>query len=417
MRALIKLLLLLLLLALLLLAGLTYLATSTAPLVTQQVTLSHEDIAHARSILRRYDPRRHQAGTTQTVQIAPEDINLAANYLLQKVIDGKIRMTLAEHLLRINATLRFDRLPLRPFINIDGAIASEGGQPRITRLQIGRLHVPDVVANAATRWLVDELARRTGRRADTGFIEDLQLTPEGLQLRYRWDWTLIEHARETLLGSVERDALRFYHDALVRVEAEGLDRRGSIVTLLQAMFRIAEQRSQTGDPVAENTALLTVLGTWAGRQDLRKLVPGRIPRPHVFVMMLQRRVDFAQHFLASAALAARGDTTLSDAVGLFKEISDTDGGSGFSFTDIAADRAGTRFGALVTGSDDAARRAQQRIAAGIAEQQIMPAVHDLPEHMHGDEFRRRFSRVGSPEYQAMMREIEHRIDACDFYQD
>ena len=56
-------------------------------------------------------------------------------------------------------------------------------------------------------------------------------------------------------------------------------------------------------------------------------------RPAQSVDKFAGRKDFAQHFLASAALAARGDSTLSNAVGLFKEISDTDRGSGFSFTD------------------------------------------------------------------------------------
>ena len=46
---------------------------------------------------------------------------------------------------------------------------------------------------------------------------------------------------------------------------------------------------------------------------------------------------------------------LSDVIGLYKEIEDSRGGSGFSFNDIAADRAGTRFGEKAVASEDSAR--------------------------------------------------------------
>lgn len=415
MRALIKLLFVLVLLALPLLAGIAYFALAERPLVTERQTLSHEDIARAKAILQQNDPRRLPAGSSQVIRIAPQDLNLAANYLLQKAADGKGRIALADRLMRIQATLHLPQLPMRNYVNIDAGITSEGGKPRITRLQIGSVPVPNMLSNAALEALLDGLLARHGHHTFDELIQDLRLTPDALQLTYRWDAELIDQARDTLLGDEDRAALRFYHDELVRLQANGMGRKGSLVELLRAMFAAAEQRSYSYDAIEENTALLTVLGTWASRQDLKRLVPGDLARPHAFRLKLDRRTDFAQHFLTSAALAARGDSTLSDAVGLFKEINDTDAGSGFSFTDIAADRAGTRFGALLTADIDRARAAQHRLAAGIAETEILPPVRDLPEHMHGAEFRQRFGHIGSPAYHAVMQEIERRIDACTFY--
>lgn len=190
-----------------------------------------------------------------------------------------------------------------------------------------------------------------------------------------------------------------------------------MVELLRPLFALAAERSATADPVAENTALLTLLGTWASRGDLRRLVPGRAQTPASFRLKLRRRVDFARHFLTSAALAARGDAALSEAVGLFKELSDTDHGSGFSFTDIAADKAGTRFAALATGSPGQARWVQQRLAAGVQDGDLMPNAADLPEHLSGEAFASRFSHVGSPAYREMVAEIEGRIAACGLYHD
>jgi hypothetical protein len=106
---------------------------------------------------------------------------------------------------------------------------------------------------------------------------------------------------------------------------------------------------------------------------------------------------------------------LSDAIGLYREVDDSRGGSGFSFNDIAADRAGTRFGELATGSAAGARQLQQRIAAGIKESALMPAVADLPEFMPEAEFKRRFGGIGAPAYQRMMADIERRVAACPLY--
>jgi hypothetical protein len=44
--------------------------------------------------------------------------------------------------------------------------------------------------------------------------------------------------------------------------------------------------------------------------------------------------------MLSAVIAATADSNLSALVGVFKEIEDSKGGTGFSFPDLAADKAG-----------------------------------------------------------------------------
>ena len=99
---------------------------------------------------------------------------------------------------------------------------------------------------------------------------------------------------------------------------------------------------------------------------------------------------------------------LADAIGLFKEVDDARVGSGFSFNDIAAGRAGVRFAGLAAASP---RQLQAVLAAGMAEGDVMPEVADLPEFMTQAEFQRRFGGIGSPAYADMMARIEARLDA------
>jgi hypothetical protein len=131
------------------------------------------------------------------------------------------------------------------------------------------------------------------------------------------------------------------------------------------------------------------------------------PRP--LYVLLRGRPDTAQHFLVSAVIAAEDGTPLADAVGLWKELADARrGGSGFSFNDLAADRAGTRIGELAV-RDPA--RLQQRAATGLADRDLLPEVGDLPENLPEAEFVARFGGVGGAGYKRLLADIDARLDA------
>ena len=417
MRALIKLSLLLLLLSPLAVAPVVWYALSAEPLVTRQATLSHQDIARAKDILRNNDPRYLPPGTNQTLDISHHDLDLAANYLLQKLARGNARLDLQTDMLHLQITLHLPHVPWRSHLNLDTGIAATGGRPQIASVQIGSLRIPAPLAEFLLRRAAGLVYDDSQLDSAMALLRDVRILPDRLRLTYQWNPMMLEQARDSLLTHSDRESLRFYHDRLIELQSEGIGHRGSVTELLSKMFADARGRSQDRAPVGENIALLTVLGTWASGHNVNRLVPGSTRRPKAFRLKIERRTDFAQHFLASAALAARGDSVLSDAVGLFKEISDTDRGSGFSFTDIAADRAGTRFGELATRSTEDARRLQGLLADGITEADLMPPARDLPEHLDAKAFQERFQHVGSPAYQDVMREIERRIDGIRLYRD
>ena len=164
-------------------------------------------------------------------------------------------------------------------------------------------------------------------------------------------------------------------------------------------------------------AVTAVVAFYVNGKGLAAIVPGAKdwPRPSRRTVTLKGRTDSPQHFTVSAALAANAGGPLSDAIGLYREVDDSRRGSGFSFADIAADRAGTVFGEFATRSPDGARRLQQRVAAGVRESDLMPEIADLPEFMPEAEFKGRFGGVGAPAYKQMMQDIERRVAACALY--
>ncbi|MDO9238672.1 MAG: hypothetical protein Q7U30_01550 [Methylicorpusculum sp.] len=179
---------------------------------------------------------------------------------------------------------------------------------------------------------------------------------------------------------------------------------------MQPLFSEAKERSQNGEAVKENRAVILVLAFYANQKNLSKLISQSKTwsRPNWRSVKLQNREDLTKHYLVSALLAAYAGTPLADAVGLYKEIEDSKGGSGFSFIDIAADRAGTLMGELAVAGEQQARQVQSLLATG-AESDIMPKTSDLPEFISEAEFMRRYGGTQGKAYQQMMNEIERRI--------
>ena len=175
--------------------------------------------------------------------------------------------------------------------------------------------------------------------------------------------------------------------------------------------RLLIERGASGDIVRENRAAILVLALYVNGKGLAEIVAAarQWPRAASRQVTLAGRDDFPKHFLISAAIAAEAGSPLADAIGLQKEIEDARGGSGFSFNDIGADRAGTRFGEVAIVSQRRAAELALAIAAGARESDFMPDVADLPEFMPDAEFKRRYGGIGAPAYNEMMAMIDARV--------
>lgn len=161
-------------------------------------------------------------------------------------------------------------------------------------------------------------------------------------------------------------------------------------------------------------AALLALAIYCGHKQFEKVVGDVIPAEHrqrrspCASAGLAGRADLRQHFAVSMGLKTAADAGFAFAVGEFKELLDANrGGSGFSFDDIAADRAGIYFAERILAVGPQEWRA---VATAIAsEEAIFPSIDGLPSHMPEAEFKRRFGVVDSPRYEAMLREIDTRI--------
>lgn len=235
-----------------------------------------------------------------------------------------------------------------------------------------------------------------------------------LRVTYVWTGEIEARARGLLVPPADQARLGAYHERLVAtVAAKATQKKISLAALMPPLFQTALERGAGGDIVAENRAAIIVLAFYANGTGLAAIVPAAAqwPQPFRRTVTLAGRDDFPKHFLISAAIAAEAGSPLAHAIGLYKEVDDSRGGSGFSFNDIGADRAGVRFGEIASQSPERTRKLAQAIASGVKESDFMPNVADLPEFMPEAEFKRRYGGIDGPGYQKMMARIEARVAA------
>lgn len=417
MRLFFKLIFLLIVLSPLALGGLLYLAIETQPTIaSRNVEITPASIERAKRIIEQNDPRKLKSGERRTISISASDLDLAANYLAHQYGRGSARVRLHSSAAQAGASLRLPLIPTELYLNVDATLAENESLARLDSLRVGTVAVPVWVAHWAIPRLLPLLAQDFDYNAFINAVKKVDVSEAKLAVTYEWQAELGDQIRAVLIPPEEQKRLRVYHDRLVEVSQSLPAKSVSMTELLIPLFKLAAERSDGKPAAAENRAALLVLTVYINGRSLDKIIPDakNWPRPAKHGVLLNRRDDFPKHFIISAALAANAGGPLADAVGLYKEVADSRGGSGFSFNDIAADRAGSTFGEHAVQSATA-RTLQKKMRAGIGERDIMPATADLPEFMQEAEFKRRFGSIDAPEYKKMMVEIERRIAALPLY--
>ena len=416
MRVLLKLLMSAMIVLPIALAAIVYFALDTSPSINRTAEVTPASIERAKRILDQNDPRKLKPGARRTILVRENDLDHAVNYLARQYAGGGARVELKRGAAHVGASLRLPALPVGIYLNFETELAESGSLARVNSLQLGRLAIPGWLANWIVPRLLGVVIEEADLRSLSRVIKKVSINDDRVALTYEWQADLPDKLRTVLLPDDDQERLRIYQERLAVFSKSLKAPNVSLTKLFAPLLTLADERSNGADGVAENRAVILLLALYVNGQDLTRIVPSAKtwPRPQRHQVLLNGRADLAKHFIVSSALAAKAGGRLADAVGLYKELADAREGSGFSFNDIAADRAGTRFGEYAADSASA-RKLQQRARYAFVEHEMMPRTEDLPEFMPEREFIRRFGGVDTPAYNKMMAEIERRIAALSLY--
>jgi hypothetical protein len=219
------------------------------------------------------------------------------------------------------------------------------------------------------------------------------------------------------MAGVSVARLRAYHDRLETV-VRTLPPRATLADVMRPVLTFAGSDPRQADIDAENRTALVVIAFYINGWPLGAIAPearGWSPVPR-HAVVLRDRGDLAQHFIVSALLSAVAGAPIADLIGVYKELHDASGSEGFSFCDLAADRAGTMFGQMATQSPESARRLLDRMDAGLDERDMMPDIAGLPDDVPQAQFLRQFGGVGAPPYNDLVADINRRVSALRLFQ-
>ncbi len=392
---------------------LPWLMLENKPAIEPPAEFHRTDLAWIKSLFQKHDPRSKTPDVVYSIQLDETELNRLLNYAVELRRVSGIAAEMTPGLATLTATLTMPTNPFGRFLNITAEVADVPGGIRIQSLQLGNLPLPGFLADWTARLIHTWLRRDPTYAALVDAFSKVSFRENQATLDYRWQpelLTRIERKSADLLIAPEDQARMIAYagqlDALVKRYPQG-----STVPLVQVIAPLFAHASALGKNAAEeNRAALTAVAAYLSGISLTRLLESdskSIRRAPRVLLSLHARRDFAEHFMISAALTVNGSSRMANAIGLIKEEEDATKGSGFSFTDLAANHAGVRLGELATG--DSAVRIQQKLATARSDADLLPDFRNLPEFMPQAEFERRFGPVGSPRYQKIIARIDSRL--------
>lgn len=392
------------------------------PLVTQNVNLTTKEIDHIKSFINKNNPSKFVKYQKITTVISERDVNLLARYALNKLYnDARSNVKFFTSSSYITATLYKPGNIFGEYLNVSVVIRQLNHSLVVDSLDIGGLSIPKFIAQIILQEAHKNIEKKFPvYRISIKSLADFKLSKQQASIKYVWQPEIIEKLKSRITENLFPNGLRrniiIYTKLLHKVADSINEQRPSLSELIRPMFRFAKLRSKENNPIEENRALLISLGAYMLNKDIFELLGDKshqIFKNKTFYLL--DRKDLSQHLLVSAAITALSNPMVAQAIGLEKEFKDSDGGSGFSFSDLAADRAGITFGNLALDTHSKARIIQTRLAKVVYESEYMPNIDSLPNGLKNIDFKLKYSNSESTAYKKVIRLIDKRISSCTIY--
>lgn len=376
-------------------------------------SINHSDIQKAKELI-----NRSSSNTQESISLNEKDLNLALSYLLNYYTHSASSITVGKDQLHFKISLLLNNHYFGKYLNFSFILTKLQGYPVINSLEIGHIKIADEFAGLILESIIKYTPLKDYYILAARHIRGIQINNQQLTISYFTPENLNLNDKLSL-NNQNYQSVIFYQQHLSNIIAHHDPKwRLSLADLLHPLFKLAYQRSTTDTAIAENRAVLIAISSYVNKNEIQAFVPFKLsPETQKdYPASLYRRTDMAKHFMISAVLAATGAETLGHILGQEKELNDAKQGSGFSFIDLAGDRAGLRFGTTAVASPAKARRLQKRMFNIKDYTAFMPEVRDLPENMSHTIFNQQYESIYSAKYQNMLKMIDQRIAQLVIYQ-
>ncbi|PIE43751.1 MAG: hypothetical protein CSA50_03890 [Gammaproteobacteria bacterium] len=410
------------------------------PLVAEIAEVNTESAVQAKRVamqlyqdLLNEDLSKEERQRQFTLQLSAQDVNGIVALATRGFPRLKGRVNIAPLAIIGAFTLDIPTTPAGRYVNMTVTVLPSADGLSVYRVSLGDLDIPGDLALAFVEIVLNRfIANESFGTKLINAVDAIEVTHSTLTLKYH----PIPNFRQTIISTKQQvkdmrnnmavfgdpKVIRAYYEHICafhpKISGIGEAHFGYY---LRSVFSLAEKRSHLSElPVEENKAAILALAIFLGSPYFDSVI-GALDQntlnqcqPKKTKVTLANRNDLRLHFIFSAALKLLSDSGLSFAIGEFKELLDTQqGGSGFSYADLAADRAGIRFAEISQRKNDALK--VQTMASRFADEQtFFPDITGLPEGISRKEFEKR-GGIESDYYKNYLTTINRRIDLLPLY--
>lgn len=322
--------------------------------------------------------------------------------------------------------------PFGDFINVSFMVLPSRGGLDLYNVRLGDLSMEGATAKYLAAMVLDvAMGNKLGSRMISS-VESVDISNDTLEILFHPIPDLeqklesfkerIRYVRKELNLGGDPVQVRYYFRKLCHLDQSmNLDVNKSLAEYIPFLFQLARERVSDGNGAKnEYRAAILAMSIYFGSNRFEAII-GKVKTPDLKHCMgdkktvLAGRRDLMLHFIISAGLKVLSDNGVPFVIGEFKELLDTGKwGSGFSFVDLAADRAGLKFAELAVNKQDVDKLAMLS-DENLTEKIFFPEIDGLPEGLSKTEFDYYYKNVDSIYYKSMLKDIDKRIGVLQLY--
>ncbi|MBU2878696.1 hypothetical protein [Aliiglaciecola lipolytica] len=406
---------------------LTVLIVESKPIVVANASVQVDDadtinllLSQARQVTRkRYIP--------QTIVISKAQMNSIVGFLQRAVPEFSGQIDTSKQKLGVKFSYKIPINWLTAYVNFEGELVPAQGI-KVANVHLGDLPISGDWAISMMTFIINRWTKSDLGDLALNQVSEVTVSADELNVRLipiHEFLVSLNEIKNGLSGSGDEELKQRVSYYLTYLDGLSFSQHPAGLQLadyINPLFKKVKVRTAKSSAVLENESALLALAIYVGHHRMANFIGDVQPYQNKVVMpyyrpLLRGRSDLTQHFVISAAIKILTQQGISNAVGEFKELMDrAEGGSGFSFADLAADLAGIKL-AVMAIDPQYAEALQDALAQVQSEDQFFPIIDNLPEGLSKDVFSRQYGNVESEEYKEVVRSINRQIENLPLYQD